>query len=620
MHSQFIPLAAKRGAGTEARRHRPAAFVAAAATAFLLALSGLSVPVAAQAIDQPGDWILEKKYSGDPQFPADAPHGVAVDRATGDIVFTDRAKSQLIKLDRNGDLIFRVGDLGNGNGFFNEPTGVAVDKQGNIYVADTANHRIQKFSSGGQYLLQWGEPGSNNGQFKSPHGLAVDSFGNVLVADTGNHRIQKFTTAGTYTGKWGSLGGGEKQFDSPEAIAVDPAGNIVVADTLNHRVQAFSYNGAFLRQWGTKGVVAGNFDQPRGIFVDHLNYVYVADSGNKRVQKFTAIGQFLSLFNTGTEINSLGVGLHPETNASSNSDSIYVTSEDAVAVYRQAASPAFVTAPRHLATVGKPYNSTVVTKGIPSVPVLSISGGKLPAGYALNGHTISGTTRVPGIYKVTLVANNNVESSAVSEFMINVRKAATKVWASGTKTKTSKKGTVTIRTNLKVAAPGTVGLTRSGKFAIYYGNKLVKTVTLYKSHNGVRATTLPKFKKSKRATITIRYLGNGQLRPSKAILGKAVTKLSVKLSDKTPKAKRTNIKATIKLRPSYAGSAPKTGTFKVYFGKKAVKTFTMKATHEGTIKVRLPKIRKTGESKITVRYLGNAKLMSSAKSVKVVAH
>lgn len=593
------------------RGRRARGMLLAAATAFAVAITGLTVPVAAQAVDQPGDWILEKKFSGDPQFPADQPHGVAVDRSTGDIVFTDESKSQLLKIDRDGNLIFRNGELGTGNGFFDHPAGVAVDKQGNIYVADTENHRIQKFGPNGNYILQWGVQGSGNGEFKSPHGVAVDSFGNVLVADTGNSRIQKFTNTGTYNGKWGSLGNGEKQFNSPEGIAVDPAGNFVVADTLNHRVQSFRYNGDFLRQWGTKGVVSGRFDGPTGIVVDHINNVYVADSGNMRVQKFSAIGQFTSLWNMQKAPRAIAVD--------NDIASYYVTEGNAVSVYRQAVAPGFASGPHALATVGKPYSSTVKTTGVPTVPVLAITG-KLPAGYSLAGHTISGTTRVPGVYKLTLHANNNVQSTAVGDFTITVRKAATRVGATSTKTKTSKKGTVSIRTNLRLSAPGTIGLTRSGKIAVYYGKKLVKTVTMYKSNNGTKAVTLPKFKKSKRETITLRYLGNGQLRPSKAIFGKAVTKLSVKLSDKTPKANRSNVKATIRLKPSFAGDAPRTGTFKVYFGKKKVKTATMKATHNGVIKVRLPKIRKTGETKITVRYTGNSKLMSSAKTVKVRAH
>lgn len=41
--------------------------------------------------------------------------------------------------------MFSFGSNGEGNGQFNAPTGVAVDKNGNILVADWGNSRIQVF-------------------------------------------------------------------------------------------------------------------------------------------------------------------------------------------------------------------------------------------------------------------------------------------------------------------------------------------------------------------------------------------------------------------------------------------------------------------------------------------
>jgi DNA-binding beta-propeller fold protein YncE len=36
--------------------------------------------------------------------------------------------------------------MGPDNGQFNNPSGIAVDKEGYVYVSDTGNHRIQKFA------------------------------------------------------------------------------------------------------------------------------------------------------------------------------------------------------------------------------------------------------------------------------------------------------------------------------------------------------------------------------------------------------------------------------------------------------------------------------------------
>jgi DNA-binding beta-propeller fold protein YncE len=80
---------------------------------------------------------------------------------------------------------------GAGNGQFNRPQGIAVDRNGNVFVADTGQDRIQKFTSTGTFLATWGSTGTQNGQFDIPFGVAVDGDGNVFVGDF-NNRIQKF--------------------------------------------------------------------------------------------------------------------------------------------------------------------------------------------------------------------------------------------------------------------------------------------------------------------------------------------------------------------------------------------------------------------------------------------
>lgn len=47
---------------------------------------------------------------------------------------------------------------------------------------------------GAFYLGQWGSYSSGNGQFNHPSSIAVDRNCNVYIADAENHRIQKFST------------------------------------------------------------------------------------------------------------------------------------------------------------------------------------------------------------------------------------------------------------------------------------------------------------------------------------------------------------------------------------------------------------------------------------------
>ena len=132
------------------------------------------------------------------------------------------------------------------DGVFRNPTGIAVDNNGNVYIADSWNDRIQKFTSDGHFITKWGTRGSGDGQFRSPTGIAVDNLGNVYVADFSNDRIQKFTSDGHFITKWGTRGSGDGQFQFPTGIAVDNDGNVYIADSWNDRIQKFTSDGHFI--------------------------------------------------------------------------------------------------------------------------------------------------------------------------------------------------------------------------------------------------------------------------------------------------------------------------------------------------------------------------------------
>ena len=53
------------------------------------------------------------------------------------------------------------------------------------------------------FLQIFGSLGQANGQFINPTGVAVDSSENVYTSDIGNSRVQKFTRNGTFITTWG---------------------------------------------------------------------------------------------------------------------------------------------------------------------------------------------------------------------------------------------------------------------------------------------------------------------------------------------------------------------------------------------------------------------------------
>ncbi|HPG58876.1 MAG TPA: SUMF1/EgtB/PvdO family nonheme iron enzyme, partial [Candidatus Wallbacteria bacterium] len=138
----------------------------------------------------------------------------------------------------SGTFLKAFGTAGTGDGQFQAPDGIAVDKYGAVYVTDFQNNTVQMFSSEGTFNKKWGGAGTGNGQFTSPHGICCDSNGHIFVSDK-SCRIQKFSPAGDFVLGWGSSGSGDGQFTDPSGICSDSSGNIYVADCGNSRVQIF---------------------------------------------------------------------------------------------------------------------------------------------------------------------------------------------------------------------------------------------------------------------------------------------------------------------------------------------------------------------------------------------
>jgi len=179
------------------------------------------------------------------------------------------------------------GALGNGDGEFSEPRGVAVDASGNVYVTDYVPHaRIQVFDPNGVFLRKWGSWGTAPGQFVGPEGIAIDGSGNVYVTD--GTRVLKFAPDTTFLGQWGSYGTGDGQFENPRGIAIDASNNVYVTDESNCRVQKFTSSGAFLLKWDACTPVGVG---PVGIAVEPAGSILVTIIGNApAVRRFSSTG------------------------------------------------------------------------------------------------------------------------------------------------------------------------------------------------------------------------------------------------------------------------------------------------------------------------------------------
>ncbi len=183
------------------------------------------------------------------------------------------------------------GGPGEGNGYFQTPRDIVVDKEGNIYIVDSRNHRIQKFSSEGVFLTTWGKEGDKPGQFKEPCGIDIGPDGNIYVADTWNGRVQIFDSTGKFIKEFGK----ERGMWGPRDLAVDRDGNIYVCDTGWCKIEKFDKNGVYITTFGKKGggTLPGEFKEPFGIKQGPDGNLYVIDRKNFRIQILTTEGKFI---------------------------------------------------------------------------------------------------------------------------------------------------------------------------------------------------------------------------------------------------------------------------------------------------------------------------------------
>ena len=167
------------------------------------------------------------------------------------------------------------------------PAGLAYDAgRDRLYVGDSAAHRVWILSGEGKPVGVIGQRGAGNGEFNFPTRVAVDRNGNLYVTDTLNFRVQVFGPDGKFAGMFGRHGDSSGDFASPKGIALDSEGHVFIVEALFDAVQIFDREGRYLLTFGERGLGAGQFWLPAGIFIDPQDRVYIADSYNQRIQIF----------------------------------------------------------------------------------------------------------------------------------------------------------------------------------------------------------------------------------------------------------------------------------------------------------------------------------------------
>lgn len=255
--------------------------------------------------------------------------------ADGSVLIADTINQQVKRLDARNRVavVAGSGDLGfSGDGGparsarFQDPSQLAIGRDGSIFVADTGNSRVRVIrpdgtvatvaGTGDQGFSGDGGP-STAARVNAPAGVAVDATGQLLFADTGNHRIRRVATNGTIstvagTGTRGFSGDGgpatAARLAAPQGLALAADGSLLVADTGNRRVRRVAPDGTISTLAGTGGggsagdggpATAAQLNMPVDVVAHPQGGYFVVEQGGNRVRRVDRSGAIARLAGTG---------------------------------------------------------------------------------------------------------------------------------------------------------------------------------------------------------------------------------------------------------------------------------------------------------------------------------
>jgi sugar lactone lactonase YvrE len=200
---------------------------------------------------------------------------VVSDQETGQVYMFNFSKREVLPLGGSSGAVT-----------FTQPTGVAVDAEGNFYIADTGTRKVYVVNGENVVLRVM----DFSAQAKSIGSLAVDrSRGVIVVPDAKGGKLFKYTLKGELQSEIDGKG----YFSFPNAVAVASDGSMYVADSFNATIIRLSIDGKFLSSIGKRGDSAGNLTLVTGVAIDSEDHIYATDGRLHNVTIFDVEGNTL---------------------------------------------------------------------------------------------------------------------------------------------------------------------------------------------------------------------------------------------------------------------------------------------------------------------------------------
>ena len=186
-----------------------------------------------QVFSEQGEFLSQFGGKGNLDHQLQDPYGLSVD-SDGNIIVADSGNKLIKIFSPSGQFLRKIG----GEGSFTSPVH-CIQYDNYLIVSDYDESCIKVFGRDGNFLYQFGKMGEGDGEFNQPRCLSVNKAGHLMVCDTTNHRVQVFELSGKFITKFGIRGREIGEFNGPVSTAVLGDDRIVVTDHYNHRIHIF---------------------------------------------------------------------------------------------------------------------------------------------------------------------------------------------------------------------------------------------------------------------------------------------------------------------------------------------------------------------------------------------
>ena len=136
-----------------------------------------------QLFSEEGEYLNHFGERGNLDHQLKYPQGLSVD-SDCNVIVADSGNKAIKIFSLNGHFLRKIGEEGS----FNQPWH-CVQYDNYLIVSDRYENCINVFNKDGHFLYKFGKKGSGDGEFNQPRCLSVNKAGHLMVCDKGNHRV-----------------------------------------------------------------------------------------------------------------------------------------------------------------------------------------------------------------------------------------------------------------------------------------------------------------------------------------------------------------------------------------------------------------------------------------------